>query len=52
MGAAMMRLRRMQLLPTFYTDSPCLREYLQSNRFIGEGHMSEEEGLHILFFEI
>ena len=39
-------------IPTFYTDSPCLREYLQSNRFIGEGHMSEEEGLHILFFEI
>lgn len=38
-------------VPTFYTDSPVLADYLHNNQFIGEG-VQEEDGLHIYFYEI
>lgn len=38
-------------VPTFYTDSKALAPYLHCNQFEGEGR-SEEDGLHIYFFEI
>ena len=38
-------------VPTFYTDSQVLADYLHRNQFIGEGN-AEEDGLHICFYEI
>ena len=38
-------------VPTFLTDSPVLAPYLHRNQFTGEG-VSEEDGLHIYFYEI
>lgn len=38
-------------VPTFYTDSQALADYLHRNQFIGEGS-AEEDGLHICFYEI
>lgn len=40
-----------QTVPTFYTDSPVLADYLHTNHFIGEG-VGEEDGLHIYFYEV
>ena len=44
------RPRPFRTVPTFLTDSALLRDYLQQNRFIGEG-LRDEEGLHIRFYE-
>ena len=38
-------------VPTFYTDSPRLADYLQRNQFVGEG-VEKADGLHIRFYEI
>ena len=38
-------------IPTFYTDSPELSEYLHTNKFRGEGHSGDGK-LTIKFFEI
>jgi hypothetical protein len=38
-------------IPTFYTDSKALEDYLHSNRFRTEGH-SREGGVTIKLFEI
>ena len=39
-------------VPTFYTDSPALAPYLHRGQFVGEGSVTEAEGLHIRFYEI
>ena len=38
-------------VPTFITDSPVLKDYLHTRKFLGEG-WGKEDGLHILFYEI
>jgi len=38
-------------VPTFFTDSEALSDYLHTNKFIGEG-VNEEDGLHIYFYEV
>ena len=39
-------------VPTFYTDSPALSEYLHQNKFRGEGHPGGNGTVTIKFFEI
>ena len=38
-------------VPTFITDSPVLKPYLHTRKFLGEG-WGKEDGLHILFYEV
>ena len=45
------KLMPFRTVPTFYTDSPKLADYLHRNQFVGEG-VNEADGLHIYFYEI